>query len=253
MIQKNCCHVCESHNVKRFISHQDVPVHQNFLINDQKLAIGITRGDLDLAVCEECGFVFNQSFDLSKLSYGMNYDNTQDYSPSFNTYVSNLARSLVFDKNVKNCSIVEVGCGKGSFLRKLVEVKEGENKGHGFDPSYVGLESDLDGRLKFEKRFYDQKCADIHADVIVCRHVIEHVPDPLNLLRTIRQALIHSPQARVFFETPSVEYILRNQVIWDFFYEHCSYFTAQSLTTAFETSGVHVDNVSHIFGGNICG
>jgi hypothetical protein len=61
--------------------------------------------------------------------------------------------------------------------------------------------------------------------------------------------LVHSPQARVFFETPCVEWILRNQVIWDFFYEHCSYFTAKSLTTAFEAAGFQVESVRHIFEG----
>jgi hypothetical protein len=53
----------------------------------------------------------------------------------------------------------------------------------------------------------------------------------------------------VFFETPCVEWILRNRVIWDFFYEHCSYFSASSLQYAFEVSGFEVDTVSHVFGG----
>jgi hypothetical protein len=78
--------------------------------------------------------------------------------------------------------------------------------------------------------------------------VIEHVPDPINLLRAIRQALIHSPQARVFFETPDVTWILHNRVIWDLFYEHCSLFTPDSLATAFERAGFAVESVRQVFG-----
>ena len=37
-------------------------------------------------------------------------------------------------------------------------------------------------------------------------------------------------------------------MIWDFFYEHCSYFNAQSLQTAFEVAGFHVKRVAHVFG-----
>jgi SAM-dependent methyltransferase len=218
-------------------------------MEDPISAATIERGDLSLAVCEECGFVFNQAFDLSKLSYGKHYDNNQTCSPSFDRYLSGLADHLLLEKGVKNCSIVEVGCGQGEFLRKLLAVEEGGNLGYGFDPSYVGLETDLGGRLKFEKRYYDSDCANIAADIVICRHVIEHVPEPLNLLTAVRQALANSPQARVFFETPCVEWILRNQVIWDFFYEHCSYFTAKSLTTAFESSGFQVESVRHIFEG----
>lgn len=243
------CPVCNSNSIAHFLVRGSVPVHQNLVMADRVSATEINRGNLTLAVCEDCGFIFNQDFDGSKLSYGKDYDNTQTYSPSFESYISELARSLIYDKNVQNCSVVEVGCGKGSFLRKLVESEEWGNTGYGFDPSYVGAETVLDGRLKFEKRYYDSECANIHADVVVCRHAIEHVPDPLSLLFSVRQALVHSPDARVFFETPCVEWILHNQVIWDFFYEHCSYFTAQSLATAFEVSGFQVESVEHIFEG----
>lgn len=243
------CPVCNSNLIAPFLVRGSVPVHQNLVMADIISAIQINRGNLTLAVCEDCGFIFNQDFDGSKLSYGKEYDNTQTYSPSFESYICELARSLIYDKNVQNCSVVEVGCGKGSFLRKLVESEEWGNTGYGFDPSYVGAETIFDGRLKFEKRYYDSECANIHADVVVCRHAIEHIPDPLSLLLSVRQALVHSPQARVFFETPCVEWILRNQVIWDFFYEHCSYFTAQSLATAFEVSGFQVESVEHIFEG----
>ena len=243
------CPICDSNLIVPFLVRSSVPVHQNLVMADRISAREINRGNLTLAVCEDCGFIFNQDFDGSKLSYGKEYDNTQTYSPSFESYISELARSLIYDKNVQNCSVVEVGCGKGSFLSKLVESEEWGNTGYGFDPSYVGAETVFDGRLKFEKRYYDSECANIHADVVVCRHVIEHIPDPLSLLFSVRQALVHSPNARVFFETPCVEWILRNQVIWDFFYEHCSYFTAESLATAFEVSGFQVKSVDHIFQG----
>ena len=246
---KKACPNCHSSSVTAFLKRDRVPVHQNLVVNEQKFAVEIIRGDLDLLVCEECGFIFNEAFEPSKLSYDKSYDNTQTYSPSFNEYVENLAHYLIFEKAVQNCQIVEVGCGKGLFLRKLVEVDEAGNIGYGFDPSYVGPETDFEGRLKFEKRYYDANCADIPADVVVCRHVIEHVPEPVNLLRTIGQALVNSPHARVFFETPCVEWILQNQVFWDFFYEHCSYFTANSMTTAFEASGFRVESVHHVFGG----
>ena len=80
------------------------------------------------------------------------------------------------------------------------------------------------------------------------RGVIEHIADPIQLLRTIRQTLASAPHARVFFETLCVDWILYNQVIWDFFYEHCSYFSAQSLTTAFKIARFHVERVDHVFG-----
>lgn len=243
------CPICNSPDVATFLVREDVPVHQNLLMNDRESAVEINRGNLVLAYCETCGFVFNQAYEPSKLSYSEKYDNTQTCSPLFDSYLSNLADYLVFKRGVQKSRIVEVGCGKGQFLRKMVEFKGAGNVGLGFDPSYIGPETELNGSLIFRKSFYNAECASIHADVVVCRHVIEHVPDPLNLLNAVKEALRNSPRAKVFFETPCVEWILRNQVIWDFFYEHCSYFTADSLITAFEISGFNVEKVQHIFGG----
>lgn len=247
--QKNKCPICKSSLVSTFLKCDNVPVHQNLVMDDLESATKIVRGDLNLMVCDDCGFIFNHTFDLSKLSYGRHYDNTQVCSPFFNNYLTNIVHHLIFESGIKNCRIVEIGCGDGLFLRKMIEVEECGNTGYGFDPSYVGPSTDLEGKLKFEKCYYGPECADIQADIIICRHVIEHVPNPIDFLNLIKKAVAKSPHARIFFETPCVEWILSNQVVWDFFYEHCSYFTTDSLSTAFETAGFSVKNVKHVFGG----
>lgn len=181
--------------------------------------------------------------------YSDRYDNTQTYSPFFNEYLDDLATYLVFEKSVQQCRIVEIGCGKGLFLRKLVEFENIGNLGYGFDPSYVGPKSDLNGRLKYINTYFDHNYKNIAADVIICRHVIEHIADPLNFLRSIKEVLVSPNKTRIFFETPCVDWILQNRVIWDFFYEHCSYFNKNSLTTAFEIAGYQVEGIKHVFEG----
>lgn len=243
------CTVCESRRLTHFLQRSQVPVHQNLVVTSQEAARLVARGELDLVVCEDCGFVFNRAFDLSLLAYGEDYDNTQSCSAYFDAYLDGLVKDMVERQGACNSIIVEVGCGKGQFLRKLVGYPGANNRGFGFDPSYVGSDTELDGRLVFRRCYYDDTCTDVTADVVVCRHVIEHVPEPMALLRSVRAALGHSPNARVFFETPCVEWILRNRVVWDFFYEHCSLFSASSLSAAFERSGFSVERVEHIFGG----
>ncbi|TMG79638.1 MAG: methyltransferase domain-containing protein [Betaproteobacteria bacterium] len=142
---------------------------------------------------------------------------------------------------------MEVGSGKGQFLRALVGDPANSNVGIGFDPSHEGPLEDLDGRLKFHRSYYGPEWSGLKADVVVSRHVIEHVPSPTALLQSVRAALNSSPHARVFFETPCVEWILRRRVVWDFFYEHCSLFSPASIRSAFETSGLRVDAVRHVF------
>ena len=239
------CPICRSSKTSLFLERFQVPVHQNLLCSSEELARNVKRGNLSLRVCEECGFVFNQDFDANLLSYGKDYDNTQIYSPMFQNYIDSLVHHLISEQDVVNKTIVEVGCGKGSFLESLCE--RGENVGIGFDPSYVGPSILMDGRLRFERSFYGPGCESTPADVIICRHVIEHTSEPVDLLKTIRQTLAKSPCAQVFFETPDLDWILKNQVFWDFFYEHCSYFTKESLTRAFGIAGFEVKSICNVF------
>ena len=246
---KHLCPVCKSTKLIPFLKRFKVPVHQNLVVNSQESARKVTRGELDLVVCEECGFVLNRSFDLSLLSYGEDYDNNQSCSAYFDAYLDGLVHDMVERQGVRNCTIVEVGCGKGHFLNKLVNYPGANNTGFGFDPSYVGPLTDLGGRLQFRSTYYDHNCTDIAADVVVCRHVIEHVPEPLEVLSSVRSALASSPKARVFFETPCVEWVLRHRVLWDLFYEHCSLFSKESLGLAFRRSGFALERIEHVFGG----
>lgn len=243
------CPVCSSNSIQPFLSRQKVPIQQNLIISDPKIATEIDLGDLTLAVCKNCGFIFNQSFDLNKIIYDTNYDNCQTHSSIFLNYVDQIVEYLREEKNLVHSNIIEIGCGQGFFLGKLVSNQEWGNQGYGFDPAYRGDNSYFDGKLQFKKCYYDQKQAHIKADVVICRHVIEHISKPRMLLKSIKKALINSPDARVFFETPCVNWILANKVIWDFFYEHCSYFNKQSLIEIFEIEGFVVDKVDHVFDG----
>ena len=45
-----------------------------------------------------------------------------------------------------------------------------------------------------------------------------------------------------------MKWILSNQVLQDFFYEHCSYFTAESLVLALHQAGFGARAVDHVFG-----
>jgi 2-polyprenyl-3-methyl-5-hydroxy-6-metoxy-1,4-benzoquinol methylase len=241
------CPVCERPSEAPFLTRQQVSVHQNLVVDTPHAARALRVGTLALHACAGCGFVFNAAFNPALLQYGAAYDNTQACSPTFQQHVETRADHIVQTRGVRDATIVEVGCGDGRFLCALAR-RDAGNRGVGFDPSYVGPDTAVDDRVRFERRFYDESGGGLDPDAIVCRHVIEHVQRPVDLLRTIRRT-IRPTDAQIFFETPCVEWILRNDIVWDFFYEHCSYFTAASLAHAFARAGFDADDVSHVFGG----
>ncbi len=204
-----------------------------------------------MRVCRQCGFVFNAEFDPALLDYGSQYDNSATCSAAFDSYLDDLVTYLTLERGVHKARIVEVGCGQGTLLRKLTADPAVDNEAVGFDPSYRGRESDFSGRVRFVRQFFDGTQLAIQPDVVICRHVLEHVERPVAFLESLAAALRASGalSARVFFETPCVEWILRNQVVWDFFYEHCSLFSSGSLAWTFRRAGFEVSRVKHVFGG----
>jgi len=243
------CPVCRSQDTFEFLKRNRIPVVQNMIFSDKKSAISVPRADLHLSCCKSCGFIFNSAFQENLVMYGNAYDNRQHFSEYFHQYMKKISECLIKKKGVTNSRIIEVGCGDGTFLRLLLSAERNGNTGTGFDPSYRGPESDCNGRARFIVDYYDQRYADFSADVVVSRHVIEHIADPVKFLIRIRDSLGRQKDAPVFLETPDVNWILKNNSFWDFCYEHCSYFSPKSLSHALKIAGFRSVELINTFGG----
>jgi hypothetical protein len=240
------CPLCGDLRVAPFVRRMTVPVLQNAPAATRDEARGRAMGALEIAACERCGFVFNRGFDPARIEYAQSYDNTQCCSPSFERYMRGIAEDLVARYDLHGKRVVEVGCGKGHFLRMVCAA--GGNRGYGFDPTYVGPDSVDGGQVTFVREFYAERHASLGADFVCCRHVLEHVADPMAMLSAVRLAT-RDPQTAVFFEVPTVDWILDNTCFWDFFYEHCNYFNAETLGFAFRRAGFDVVRTQAAFEG----
>ena len=112
-----------------------VPVNSCLLFADRERAQGLPSGDIDLAYCPDCSFIFNAAWRPALTVYSDLYEETQGFSPTFNAFHHQLAEELVGRYDLSGKEIVEIGCGKGEFLTLLCEL--GGNGGIGYDPSFV--------------------------------------------------------------------------------------------------------------------
>ena len=242
------CPVCGSPDLEVFFEMLAVPIYCNLLWRDRVAAVDCPKGDIRLAFCPECGFIPNLAFDADRLEYTQEYENSLHYSPRFQEYADSLARSLVERHHLHNKKIVEIGCGKGDFLMSLCEL--GNNRGVGFDPTYVDRSEHqhLSEQVRIVRDLYSERYANEEADFICCRHTLEHVPNPADLLQPLRRAIGHRMETQVFFEVPNALHTFRNLAVWDIIYEHCCYFAPTSLARAFTQSGFLVNDMTETFG-----
>ena len=158
-------------------------------------------------------------------------------SPTFLKYRANLVRYLHDSYDLNGKSIVEIGCGAGHFLKALCET--GKSFGIGYDPS---LPEDVlsDERVRFIRDYYSEAHAPKEIDLICCRHVLEHMAQPLEFLSRLRSGLARQRNVTLYFEVPNAEFVFAGMGLWDIIYPHVSYFSLRSFQTLFMRAGFAV-------------
>jgi len=243
------CIVCDSDNISLFIEISQLPVHCNQLFLSYELAVNAQRADIDLAYCKNCSHVFNLAFDPKLMKYDQDYENSLHFSSRYQLYAEKLAKHLIDTYDLHNKTIIEIGCGKGDFLKLLCHL--GPNYGIGFDPSYDNIRNNEKKyeNITFIKDFYSPAYSHLKADFICCRQVLEHLQYPRQLLDCLHQAINTQNNATVFFEVPNGNYSFKDLGIWDLIYEHRSYFCHRSLEYIFSACGFDIYNCFETFDG----
>jgi SAM-dependent methyltransferase len=223
-------------------------VHSVLQMNTARMAREFPKRDILLGLCLRCGFIANSIFDESVHQYGADYEETQGYSATFRRFHEELAMDLIDRHQLRHKKVIEIGCGKGEFLSLLCRL--GENKGIGIDPAFVPERNPAVGaNVEFIADFYSEEFAKYEADAIVCKMTLEHIHDTYGFVSLVRRSIQPGKKTLVFFQVPDAGRILEDAAFQDIYYEHCSYFTAESLASLFRSCGFDVFETRREYGG----
>lgn len=210
---------------------EGLPVFQNRMFANAEAARNCAKGDMVLVQDLETGLIYNQAFQPELMQYDADYQNEQAVSSVFRSHLEEV--SGIVARHFHGQELIEVGCGKGYFLEHL------DRQGFrvtGLDPTYEGNSPNV------VKAYFTPEIG-LSADGIILRHVLEHVQNPVDFLRHIRDS--NGGKGRIYIEVPCFDWICHRRAWFDIFYEHVNYFRLEDFLRMFGT----VHEAGHVFGG----
>lgn len=241
---KTVCPICGSADIEELLTLYNIPFFENRLCESELLARQDGRGTQSMTQCRHCGFAFNRAFDPQNVIYGNGYHAERGSSTYFKQHLKHVAEQINAAVPLKGKRILEVACGTGEFLQTIAEY--GPQSCVGVDPSADEMRGDIAIRCMLFDEAYLQRYAE-PIDILISRHLIEHIENPLEMLRLFGRAL---PEAGILYlETPRLDWILKNHVFYDFSYEHCSYYTDAFMGRLLSAAGFSVVEMRPSFDG----
>lgn len=221
------CSACGSTDRTAVLLLPGIPVENSRLETTAERATAVVRGDMQLVRCDHCGMAENDAFDPKLVVYDAGYEDSQAHSPYFQAFAHRIIDELLDRYALRGRRALEVGCGRGDFLHMYCERSGGT--GVGIDPSAT-REAGVDGNVEILAEWYKSGSGDHHADVVICRHTLEHIHEPARFLRELRTEFDARPDTVLYLEVPDTARIAHEGAFWDVYYEHCVYFDADALT-----------------------
>lgn len=239
------CPICGSDQLEGVFTLSSIPVFVNVLADTPEKAMSFPRGRQDLSQCTHCGFVFNRDFEAEKVRYADGYHAERAHSGYHSRHMREMIDLIEGVTPLKQKRVLEAACGTGEFLS--LAAQRGTTVCIGVDPSAPEIHHE---GLELHRSLFDQaylrKMSD-PVDVLINRHMIEHILHPLEMLQLFHKALV--PDGILYLETPRLDWILENKAFYDLPYEHCTYYTDDLLVRLLKAAGFSIEVIKFSYAG----
>lgn len=187
----------------------------------------------------------------------MNSIKKEKYNESKEKYFSNKREEMFEFVNLESKLILECGCGEGHFSSQIKQKNEAEVWGIEFEEQSAEI-----AKLKLDKVIIGDLNEKLHEvpndffDLIIFNDVLEHLPDPWEILRVSKKKL--NKKGEILASIPNVLYAgnLKEMLIdkdWRYKkeggildYTHLRFFTKKSIERLFQESGYEITQIQGI-------
>lgn len=232
MGKSQCCYLCQG---------------KNFNIRPGKVR---DNPDLKIYECTSCGLVFLSTLEhIDKYFYESANMHKDAPDMDLESWIKNTARDDERRYNqllplIKNKKVLDFGCGNGGFLKLA--------RNAALDCAGVEVEARL--KTYFAKNnlsvYSNIKLVDGNFDIITLFHVLEHIPDPINLLKRLSKKL--EKDGRIIIEVPNANDALLSLYesepfsLFTYWSPHLYLFSNVTLKAIGERAGLEEDYIKQI-------
>ena len=237
-------------NKSKFVGSLDkVPLNVSYLADSANFKLGLDK--INLMWNKEIQHIhIGDNISLEEGKYYDNYLMTTSYSKEIQKLQKKQLEKLISiyqEKEGYPNSLIEIGCGDGSFLKHAI------NK----ISKLVGVEPSVRFSAPAKKKGYkiingyinsSYKITKDRFDCFVSRQVFEHLPDPLDVFLGIKSIL--NPGAVGLIEVPNGYKAIQKKRFYEFFPDHLNYYSVNSLVALASEAGFNVVSCHESFGGD---
>ncbi len=239
------CPACGRHVAVAFFDGGEQPLATIAWPASAGEAAALARLPLDFVQCVNCTHVFNAAFDYANVPYAAKPNLMFNRGAGWSAFMRALQERLLAGLPARPV-VVEIGHGDASFLAALAALRPG-GRYVGFDPH--GATAGEGGvELRAELFVASRHVAELAPDLLVARHVLEHLDSPVAFLESIAFAAARAGrEVRAYLEVPCVDRLRETGRTVDLYYEHSSQFTTRSFAAMLAASGARVESIEHAY------
>jgi len=229
------CRICNSELID-FFHYENVPIAGTYLTQADLGSEPLLP--LTAALCSNCGLI--QLREIVPDSIYTSYRFIGTGSASYRAYIDQVVASLISEQGIRDKKVIEIGCNDGYLMKRLRD--KGSNLVFGYEPSFQLQQAYQESDIPVARTFFSSdnlgECPILPADVIIIRHVLEHINDLHGFMDAVCSALTDT--GVLIIEVPDVDAILSNGLYFHFYHEHLSYFSLFSLEKLFDQYGFQI-------------
>ena len=193
--------------------------------------------------CSKCGLI---QHNLEPVVYYKEVIRAVAFSPEMGKFRKNQLKKWISKNNLQKKNILEVGCGKGEYL-KLIQQAGGEQVfGIEFSENNINIARGLG--LNVERGYFDSNYVNDNNNkfnAFTIFSFLEHWPDPNEGLKILHSNLMDDAVGIV--EVPNFELILSKGLYSEFTTDHIFYFDKKTLSFVLEKNGFEIISIKPIW------